>query len=158
MMRRVALLTVVVTMCAATACIPPPRPLPPGESRPFIESVTVSPTPVVAGEPLRLVVTASDDGLSAALTFEMPRSGFDGPWVGGWWGPSWRSLTAEQTSCGTVDVELIDAHVATATLDCTLPADIPPGEWRTTVTVRDGVENSFWSELVKFQVVSPPDV
>lgn len=152
MMRRLVLVTITVLLVAATGCIPPPRPLPPGELRPRIESVTVAPMPVMAGESLTLTVTASDDGLSSELTFEVGR-GFSGPWVDGWWVPDWIDLSDEQAQCAPVVVDLVDAHVATATIMCTLPDEVPAGEWRTTVTVRDGVENSFWSGFATFRVI-----
>jgi hypothetical protein len=157
MMRRLALVPIVALLTVVAGCIPPPLPLPPGELRPRIETVTVSPTPVVAGEALTLVVTARDDGPAESLSFEILTT-FSGPWLNGWWAPNWRTLDAEQSQCGTVTVEVIAPHVASASVTCTLPADVPAGEWRTTVTVRDGVPNSFWGEIARFQVVPPGGV
>ena len=150
-MRRLALVPMLMVLAASTGCVPAPLPLPPGEVRPHIDDVTVAPSPVTAGSLLTVSVTASDDGPSSALTFEMER-GFDGPWVDGWWAPDWLPLSAEESQCSSVVVELVDGHRATATISCTLPVDIPRGEWRTSVTVRDGVVNSFWSEVVRFRV------
>ncbi len=60
MMRRLVSIPILVLLVAATGCIPPPRPLVPGEPRPRIESVTVLPMPVMAGEPLTPTVTVRD--------------------------------------------------------------------------------------------------
>jgi hypothetical protein len=117
----------------------------------MIESTVVEPVPVVAGQAFRLTVTARDDGPPEALEFAL-NGGFSGPWVGGFWGPDWKRITPAETQCGEVVVEVIGPDRSEAAITCSLPVDTIAGAWRTTVSVRDGVPDSVWSEVVEFRV------
>jgi hypothetical protein len=78
--------------------------------------------------------------------------GFSGPWVGEYWGPGWERINPAEARCGEVAVAVIGPDLAEAAITCTLPPDTVAGAWRTTVSVRDGVPNSVWSEVVEFPV------
>ena len=49
-------------------------------------------------------------------------------------------------------VAVIGPDLAQAAVTCTLPTETIAGAWRTTVSVRDGVPNSVWSEVVEIPV------
>ena len=148
-----AILVVVMVAVVATACQPPPPP-PPGQVAPVIESIVVSPAPVNVGEPMTVVVVASDDGPTSDLTFEYTI--LAGPFnAAGYPGPGYTTLEPAAAGCGSATVEQISGNRVSVTRACTIPMGSPAGEWRSSVTVSDGLPNGSTGRVYVFDVVRP---
>ena len=119
-MKRCAVVMLLVSAVALAGCVQPPPSTPPsGPSAPAgVESLSVSPDPVVAGSTFTFTVTASDD--IAVTQIE------------------WRLLPP--TGVGAVECEGAFTPQPTVTVvhTCTMPADALNGTWSLGARAFDG--------------------
>ena len=119
-MKRCAVVTLFVAAVALSGCVQPPPATPPsGPSAPAgVESMSVSPTPVVAGETFTVTISASDD--IAVTDIE------------------WRLLPPTGTETVECDGGFTPQPTVTAVYTCTMPSTALNGNWSLGARAFDG--------------------
>ena len=130
-MKRTLVLSVVVLSLAAAACQPTP---PPGWTEPEIVDVAVNPSPVVAGSPFTVTVTAEDTQIVTFIRMEIRPTYPINPVI-----RPYPSVVCD-------DPPLTPAATVTQTFTCSMPEFSPNGEWALTVHVYNSVGDGFAAE------------
>ena len=142
-MKRCAVVLLFVAAVALSGCVAPPPsepPAPTGPSAPAgLESMSVSPDPVVAGETFTFTVDASDDIAVTEI--------------------QWRVYApADSGDFGTVECDgpFTPQPQVSVVYTCTMPAAAPSGSWTLGVRVFDGEirpgANTPWG-AARFEVI-----
>lgn len=121
--KRVALMVVVLgTVLGAAACDGPY--IPAGWKPPVVTSVAVSPTPVVAGAPFDVTVSATDDKVVKSISIVLL----------GVHPERWNTMSVPCQGAAP----FVPGPAVTKVFNCLMPAVAPNGTWTMGVTVCDG--------------------
>lgn len=129
MVRRWSLIPFLLVVVVAAGCQPPP---PPGWVAPTISAIAVAPSPVVAGAPFSVSVTASDDTVVTGITIEIR--------------PPYRLNPVMNDPYPHVECEtgpFTPGPLVTVDYTCTLPSFVPNGTWSIEARATDDAATQY---------------